>query len=416
MSERACRGPRAMLMEYALDELDPLKRQRVESHVERCEACAALLAEYSASFSAARDWEPVIPAADLDRMIDRLQPYTQPRSRRAVWWGAAAAGLAAAAAVVMFVVEPEGVAPEPAPEIVQATRKIEIPQPPIVHRSQPTEHLRVVASEDWNGRVRQESPKKTRVEVTRGFAVMSFEGGRGRSLEIEAPEVSIEVVGTRFYVEARPGEETVVGVVSGKVRVRSHGEESLIEAGQAQAFGVEGAKAAPELASTEFHDDTYLDYEPTPEAAPPVEPKPVVKPKPKPKAPVVAPAPKPDPMTSLLKAQTMAREGRHAAAAGVYTEALAHATGEMRRVLRYERARLWAFELDRTEEARGELIALAKGSGEVAVQSALTLCELDRTQAPCVSKQCLETLSERGIDEATKTLGRWGLDRFECGS
>lgn len=401
-------------MEYALDELDPLKRQRVESHVERCEACASLLATYSDSFASARDWDPEVPPADLDRMIGRLQPYVQPRPRRAVWWGAGVVGLAAAAAVAMFVIEPS-VEEAPATESIQASRTLEIPEPPVVHRSQPTEHLRVVASDDWNGRVRQESPKKTRVEVTRGFAVMSFEGGRGRSLEIEAPDVSIEVVGTRFYVEARPGEDTVVGVVSGKVRVRSHGEEALIEAGQARAFGVEGGKPAEHVVSTDHHDDDYLDYTPEPEPEV-VKPKPTpVKPKPAPE-PVEKVEPKPDPMAALLRAQTMAREGRHAAAVGVYTEALAHATGEMRRVMRYERARLWAFELARVDDAREELAALATGSGEVAVQAALTLCELDRTKSPCRSRQCLEDLSKRGIDEATKTLERWGLDRFECGS
>ncbi len=409
-----------MLMEYALGELDPLKSQRVETHVERCDACRALLDEYAASFGAARDWDPEVPAVDLDRMVARLQPYMEPRPRRVVWWGAGVAAMAAAAAVAMFVLKPaEAPAPEPSPGVLQASRTMEVPDlpepaepaPPVVKRSQPTEHLRVVASEDWNGRVKQESPKKTRVKVTRGFAVMSFEGGRGRSLEIEAPEVSIEVVGTRFYVETHPGADTVVGVVSGKIKVRSHGEERTLEAGQAQAFGVHGPKPAEEIASTDHHADDFLDYEPTP---PPAKPKPkptkkVTRPKPK-------PAPQPDPMTSLLKAQSLVREGRHAAAAGIYTEALTYTTGEMQNVVRYERARLWALHLDNVEAAEKELAALASGRGEVAVQAALTLCELDRAASPCRSRACLEALSDRGIDEAQKTLQRWGLDRFECGS
>lgn len=414
MTDRGCRGPRALLMEYALDDLDPLKRQRVESHVERCDACAALLARYQTSFASAKTWDPEVPPDDLERMVGRLTPYIESqRPRRASWMvGFGSFALAAAAAAVFFVgrtTAPEVVVPIP----VAAVSPTKIAAPIEVERSQPTEHLRVVASSDWNGRVKRTDGKHTQVEMSEGFAVMSFEGGRGRSLQIAAPDLTIEVVGTRFFVEARPEAPTVVGVVTGKVRVRTANGEELIEAGAARAFDDAGSRPVPSVESVrsaEHHADAFLEYEAPPEP-PPVKKKRVVA------APPPPPAVKRDVLADMAKAEQLAREGRHAQAVGVYTEALAYATNEpLRRVVRFERARLWAFHLDRVEDAKSELRGLAAQDGEVAVQAALTLCELDRTSDPCRTRQCLEALSERGVREAEKTAQRWALDRFDCGS
>lgn len=416
MSEKACRGPRALLMDYALGELDPLKMQRVETHVQRCEECSSLLARYRTAFDSARSWEPRIDDSEIDQMVDRLTPYMEAgRPRRVPYYvGAGIGALAAAAAAVFFTTRTDSIgSPSPAAAPIAATRTMTIPEPesepeptvePVV-RQRPTRHLRVVASKTWNGAIQKKSKKLTKVKMTKGFAVMSFEGGRGRKLEIEAPDVTIEVIGTRFYVEAKPGEPTVVGVVSGKVRVRSKkGDEQILEAGKASAFDASGAKPVDSVRSTAHHADDFLEYEPT-------------KPKP-PKRRAVAPKPPPpkkaDPMDVLLEAERLVREGENAAAAAAYTKAIESGAGSMAPLMRYERARLWAFKMKRPNAARAELAKLAKTKGEVAVQAALTLCEMQRSREPCRAKECLDDLAKSGVGEAEKTIERWHLDRFEC--
>ena len=62
------------------------------------------------------------------------------------------------------------------------------------------------------------SGEATTVRLRRGTLLAEFTGGLGRSLRVEAPGATVEIVGTLFAVEAREG-GSCTSVAHGRVRV-----------------------------------------------------------------------------------------------------------------------------------------------------------------------------------------------------
>src|SRR5688572_20490259 len=235
----SCFKIREHLLDYHFGELDGLEAQRVVSHLENCSECRAVLRRVGDAFNSAVQWQPEPKPGELDRLMERLAPYLAPEEeeqKESSGW-MFGVGLALAAGLALFMVYATW---QPGREKIEATPIAESAPKQIpseeVTRSQPTEHLRVVSSKDWNGSVRKSTTRVTRVSMDSGFAVMAFAGGNGRKLIVETPDVEIEVIGTRFYVDARPGSPTTIGVVDGKVAVKTDKGREMMKAGTERAY------------------------------------------------------------------------------------------------------------------------------------------------------------------------------------
>jgi TolA-binding protein len=80
------------------------------------------------------------------------------------------------------------------------------------------------------------------LELTRGTLIGDLDGAAGRSLRIATPDAAVDIVGTRFVVEASSG-STRVFVEHGRVRVESRGQVHLL--GARQEWTTDRADAAP---------------------------------------------------------------------------------------------------------------------------------------------------------------------------
>ncbi|MDD5307203.1 MAG: FecR domain-containing protein [Deltaproteobacteria bacterium] len=86
------------------------------------------------------------------------------------------------------------------------------------------------------------------VSLERGRLAVSFEGGRGRNLEVATPDAVVRVVGTVFTVEVIPGGGTRVGVEGGRVEVVSAaGPVRTVEVGAGEMVRLPGDGPAEAL-------------------------------------------------------------------------------------------------------------------------------------------------------------------------
>ncbi len=455
----SCFKIREHLLDYHFGELDGLEEERVRLHLQNCDECRTVVERLGRAFTAAVDWEPEPKPGELDRLVERLTPYLQPeeeeRAESSGWLFGV--GLALAAGLALFMVYSAWKVDRPSfeatPVADQGPEKT-LPLVEEVVRSQPTEHLRMVASKDWNGEVRRSNAKVTRVSMDRGFAVMAFDGGEGRRLIVETPEAEVEVVGTRFYVDARPGLATTIGVVAGKVVVKTNHGREMLASGTERAYGKDGRKATIQLArSNPFHSDSYLLEQAKPAAAP--APAPMIAKKrvdrrrsskllprkdpPKhyeqagrflapypPDEPPPAAAPEKaapdavedpdalDPTSVLNEADRLVRKGKYGEAVTLLEGAIDSEEPQVepfRSMLRYERARILVKQGKR-EFARAEFGRLTQAKEvEVANQAKLSMCELELADDPCTAAACLRSIDS---NESKQLLSRWKLDELDC--
>lgn len=430
MTEKACFKIREHLLDHHFDELEGLEKQRVEAHLENCADCRSVVDRLGNAFTAATSWEPEPKPGEIDRLVDRLTPYLEQPEPERRFGAAYGVGLALAAGLALFFFL-RG-APERA--AIEATPLAQVEETPVeaVVRAQPTEHLRVVSSADWNGAVTSPDGSTTEVRMDRGFAVMAFEGGDGRTLLVKTPDLEVEVIGTRFYVDARPGIPTTVGVVTGKVAVKTKAKRELLEAGAERAYRPDGSKDDVQLArSKPYHSDAFLleapamlakPSEPPPKRKPPRREKKLL-PRKEDYVPatrkLTPPEPEPevkdlDPAEVLGQAERLVRDGNFEAALRLIERALSTEAGEKepyQATLRYERARILVKQGKR-DQARLEFGRLtAAPAEEIAHQARLSLCELELTEDPCTARACLESIESR---ESKQLLARWRLAELEC--
>lgn len=237
---RECADFRSQMIAYVRGELLPLERAHLESHVARCRSCAVLEKKCSRAFEAVELAPPRIEAAHLDRLKKRLRPYiadARPVRPSYVPIGglAFACALAAVAIVVLLLPREETVIVEQAAPLAVVEQAVAAPVS-IEHRAI-GEHLHVLSAQNWDGHVVNDAPSDLQLEMKKGFAVMAFKGGEGRKLTVFAPNVEVEVIGTKFFVNVLANGATAVGVVSGRVRVHHPGGSELVEAGTSRSYG-----------------------------------------------------------------------------------------------------------------------------------------------------------------------------------
>lgn len=435
MTDKACFKIREHLLDHHFDELEGLEKQRVEAHLENCADCRSVVERLGNAFTAAASWDPEPKPGEIDRLADRLTPYLdQPEPERKLGF-AYGIGLALAAGLAMFFFlrrGEEGGSPSVEPLPVDPIAQVKQEPAEEVLRTRPTEHLRVVSSADWNGDV-AESNGTTRVTMDRGFAVMAFEGGDGRTLIVKTPDLEVEVIGTRFYVDARPGVPTTVGVVAGKVAVKTKAKRELLVAGTERAYRADGTKDEVHLdRSKPYHSDAFLLDQPDMLARPQPRPKRNRLPRKTKLLPrkedyvpaarkLTPPEPKtkqtsevPEPADALTQVERLVRDGDLDAALGLIEDVLATDAGKKepyQATLRYERARILV-KLGKRDQARLEFGRLtAAPAAEIAHQARLSLCELELTEDPCTARACLESIDSR---ESRELLSRWRLSELDC--
>jgi hypothetical protein len=424
-----CAQHRALLVAYVRRELPPLDERHVAAHLGNCDACAGVEASLSAGLEEARSFEPQLSAEHLDELVASVTPFIPPSQRRSPWPALAvgALSLAGAAAVAMvLLVRPPPPIVVPAPLAVAPVAPVApvrvAPAAPEVERTTPTPHVHMVSGGGWDGVVTVDGVQ-TRIRATRGYAVFHFEGGAGRKLRVEAPGAVIDVVGTRFFVEAA-SERTLVGVAAGKVRVTAGGTTHLLAAGESGSFGAGGRRVAAAAASASWLDDPYLlDAEARAPRRGLHKSRAVLR---RELDQRVAPS-EPDPsagevLGQLQRAEDLEARGEFKSAEAILRGIVTDPRPSyepFRDLGRYEIARLEGFRYGHVEAARASLKKLAeRAGGEVGRQATLALCELDLKTDPCRSRACLMQLL-LGADfeigqEAEQLLDHWRLRGAAC--
>jgi hypothetical protein len=465
---------------YVRGELLALERAHIESHVARCRSCAGLEKKCARSLEAAGAYAPKSEAEHVDRLKKRLRPYVAAgkpsRPSYVPVASLAAAAFAAVTALVLMPARDELPVEQPVIAAAEGPSQVatEVPVIPLsiepAVRHELGTNLHVIAAREWDGRVVSNRPADMRVEMKTGFAVMAFKGGAGRKLTVIAPNVEVEVVGTKFFVHVLASGQTAVGVVSGSVRVYYANGNELVEAGGSRAFGAGGASVAAESSATPAIDleDPFIEdhgHEETAElertvverlvVERPVVERPVVaRTVPEgiavPKARMTQPAkveptqPESQPVAEekepeaepeaekeqpelpavtagglLSEAERLVSAGRIDEALHLYEWALAseeQAIREKRSLYRYELARLLGFEKNERAKARDIFEHLSiTAEGEVRTQSAFALCELELSESACNAATCLRSMandraSPKSVaEEANRLLARWKL-------
>ena len=111
----------------------------------------------------------------------------------------------------------------------------------------------------------------TTVKLRSGTLLAEFSGGTGRSLRVEAPGVTVDVVGTLFAVEARAS-GTCVSVAHGKVQVTTSTGVSVVAGGESWCLTAPQVKpiAAAVREALERHEAVITASEPITHEAMPV--------------------------------------------------------------------------------------------------------------------------------------------------
>ncbi|CAN5368892.1 hypothetical protein BH11MYX1_BH11MYX1_24060 [soil metagenome] len=180
---------------------------------------------------------------------DAAVPVAPVRSYRPWVFGAVGAGLAAAIALV--VVSTKTGRPAPAP-IVEETTPSRIVTPVGGESQFTVGDAVIVASSDTSVDVKRADDGGITLVVTRGAVDCDVAPRKNRPpFHVNAGDVFVEVVGTRFTVARTPSPR--VDVVRGKVRVRAPGGTWLLSAGESWTPPVSGSASdtvavAPEVA------------------------------------------------------------------------------------------------------------------------------------------------------------------------
>ncbi len=396
---RPCTEHAAVLVDHLADDLEPLETLLTDTHLDHCAQCRRVRGRIAVGFEAARSYRPEVDSTELERLTGAVLALStadlpqlafdddEPAGDRQAGLRKVLAGLAIAAGIAAAVVAwpKDEVSVEPLqsmPTIVAA------PEP--VRRDRPTPHLEVVSSPNWDGAYEIDGPKDVQVEMSRGFAVLAFEGGAGRRLAVAAPGLTVQVVGTRFFVDAQ-ARHTVVGVAEGTIRVARAGGEDQLVAPTVRTYDRRGNPVEPAASEATGHTaDPFF----TPKRHP-------------------KPRPRRSPEALMREAEVKAAKGAPTDALAAYDRALKHPrVGALAALIRYQRARLLAFALDRPGEARAELGKLSSSADvEVRQQARLAMCELDRVRDRCEAQACLRRIDAA---DARALLWRWSLDEIRC--
>ncbi len=397
----ACTTTREVLVAFLRGELKPLERTRIDSHLAHCSRCAALRRELSLALAEASALAPTVDSERLQYLAAGLAPYAEARQDGG-GWRLATLGLAftsvallAALGLVRFLGDHTSApAPRGAPGVVAAPIA-----PPL--RLSPSPFVRLLATANWDGLVTQEG-RRTEITLTRGVVAIAFAGGKGRRLRVVTPAATIDVVGTRFFVDARVG-STLVGVVSGRVRVLSGVNTHSLSAGDTSRFWADApaepahAPAAAVLAQHEFL--ASLAGESGRARA-----------RDKGSAPVYV-------LDRIAKAEALALAGKPDLAIAAYEKCAGDPAPDddgYRDQCRYELARLYGFTRGDLAHAKRILRELkVGGGGELRALATLALCELDLAHDPCGAAFCLGEVVEREEEdsalrnEALQLMERW---------
>jgi tetratricopeptide (TPR) repeat protein len=167
-----------------------------------------------------RNLQDVVDAAMQEQALDRTQATPRKR-RRAV--GAAVGGLAAAAAVALAVFALDS----------RSANESARTEPPRAYRQsmQLDTGDRITVAEGGAYRLVRMDGTRRHIELLRGAALFDVKQKAG-SFEVSAGRATVHVEGTVFSVWAR-GENTVVRVYEGRVRVRAGDREHRLEGGDA---------------------------------------------------------------------------------------------------------------------------------------------------------------------------------------
>ncbi|MCE9578247.1 MAG: FecR family protein [Deltaproteobacteria bacterium] len=173
-----------------------------------CRACAAEKAQHAllrAAMTSGDRLDDITRVRIWSKLETRLAapPIAKPRRNRAVVLGGGA--LAAAAAIAIVLVQRGGDEVLEAPAGAVLTTAI-------------GPHARASLVGPARVEVVGTAADATTVRLRAGAMYAEFEGGAGRSLRIEAPGATVEVVGTLFAIEIRDA-GTCVSVAHGRVRV-----------------------------------------------------------------------------------------------------------------------------------------------------------------------------------------------------
>jgi len=115
--------------------------------------------------------------------------------------------------------------------------------------------------------VRDGDDTRAAVELRQGTLIGDFDGSTGRRLRIVTADATVDIVGTRFLVEAS-GEHTRVSVEHGRVRVESHGQVRFVGAQQEWTTDQPGVEALDATRASLFQRAAREDLEElVPEAA-----------------------------------------------------------------------------------------------------------------------------------------------------
>jgi hypothetical protein len=447
-----CQELRAQFVAHHQGELAPLQAQRLTLHLANCAACRATHGVLTGGLKALRD-EPEPEAADVEALIAELAaspllalpaiPQHKSPPRRfavlAAWAPALAAGVAAVVVGARLLLP----APATAPQMTAPTAQLDDHAPPVLNEGpppppptptpvdlgteeQPTRHVRVVRSAGFTGTVKADG-SNTYLTVEQGALAVAFQGGQGRRLQIEAGPVSINVTGTRFFVDRR-ADGVRVGVKSGTVEARTAAGTWRLSAGEDIELGLDGEErtgagaspAAAWLERTFLVQGEALVVVPSPaprptrsnsgdagdagdvDEAPPAEPP-------------AAPTPKGTGALMALfgEAEGLVAAGDREGARRLYEAAVGDDGFAAQRTLaRYELARFLALVENDAAAALPRLRDLSREPGSVGDEASLLVCQLHEPSNPCEAARCLESAKETRPAvrlDAERLANRWHL-------
>lgn len=437
---RGCNEARAWLAAHALDDLTSLERAWIDAHLSRCEECEAVRARLDHGFVAAKAPLPEVDVEHLVTLVRAAAPgelgagVTQARRRVSpvVMWGGPSV-LAVAAAVALFVVvaEPDDVTPaSPPPSTVEAlaapaAAKAGVPAPGPSYLA-PTPYVRMITAAGWVGRT-VVSGARVDVEMSEGEAAFALDGGAGRTLRIATPRAVVDVIGTRFSVRVG-ARDVAVAVAEGKVAVRaraagaSDGGQGVtlmehVSAGELLTVDDDGMRRVrwegPALLADSFLAAPAPERElaPVPQVDAPTRIAAEHRKKPARRR-TVRRAGLDELLPRLEEAERHGRRGDRAGALARY-EALEEDPrfSAHRALIDYDRARLQGLVFGDLEGASRTLARIERSaSGPLAIEAALTRCELGRQKDPCGAVACLDRLIASGgdaADDARRLRVRW---------
>jgi TolA-binding protein len=257
MTPATCREVEAA---FAREGADPARTPALDRHRDGCATCLARARAQAAIRASILDANDVLDDATRARVRARLlaSPDLQTRSTSPGTRGILRPilGTLALAAAVALIVSAgirgkraaPSVASSPLASLValepyDATANGAIPRGPLDRlelpaRSSVRARLGEIAELVLGGPlalvVRDAAHARVELELSRGTLVGDFDGTRGRSLRIATADATIDIVGTRFLVEASPA-RTRVSVDHGRVRVESRGRVQTLAAGRSWA-------------------------------------------------------------------------------------------------------------------------------------------------------------------------------------